>query len=373
LKEDRRRNHHQQQEQQQGRGPNRGYEGKMTPREDQAHFDPHETHARQQMGAPPSMPTSFNSNSTTTSSSSTDNFTSNRQSTLGVVSRRELMNAMDLTSALNVGEEESSGGRGRDSSRNGGSSSTSQGRSGKVREIEVNQFQPSNTSKIRTSPINKTATGSGSSSTRTSNSFNDLETSDMIKQPKLTASELKKSDGQMFNHFMGYCKESGYFQDFDRGTTEYNMKIQGLIGIFEQWKTSGRNGSLLEYSGMQLTDSNNGGGSRQGGGSLGGSRQGGSGSREQQNRTPPRRAASPYESKISPPQNSDSASAAVASSSSPTPAEKSRNEMFQAFLEHARSRGFFDGCDKGTAEYNHKVSQCIVKFEELREKQGYPQ
>jgi hypothetical protein len=55
-----------------------------------------------------------------------------------------------------------------------------------------------------------------------------------------------------------------------------------------------------------------------------------------------------------------------------TSAEKSRNDMFQAFLQHARSRGFFDGCDKGTREYNHKVQQCIVKFENLRKKQGYP-
>ena len=44
------------------------------------------------------------------------------------------------------------------------------------------------------------------------------------------------------------------------------------------------------------------------------------------------------------------------------------NEMFQAFLAHARSRGFFDGCEKGTPEYNLKIQQCIAKFEELKAK-----
>ena len=47
---------------------------------------------------------------------------------------------------------------------------------------------------------------------------------------------------------------------------------------------------------------------------------------------------------------------------------KSYNEMFQAFLAHARSRGFFDGCEKGTPEYNLKIQQCIAKFEELKAK-----
>ena len=47
---------------------------------------------------------------------------------------------------------------------------------------------------------------------------------------------------------------------------------------------------------------------------------------------------------------------------------KSDTAMFQAFMAHARRRGFFEGCERGSAEYNLKVQQCIAKFEELKAK-----
>jgi hypothetical protein len=346
LRENRRRGRQQQDDVDISRGSTRGssrgsngvYEGKMTPR-GYHELDKGEMHARQKMGPPPSI-----SAATTTTTTSTTK--ANHQPTLGVVSRRELMKAMDLTAVLSDDDVNIKGGGhggNNDGGRGGGRGSGRSGRPSKVIEIQVNQYKPPSKKEgiIQTSPINKTTLGNSGRS-----DFTDLETSGIEKQLKERPSpeEMKKMDGKMFDDLMDHCKTSGYFQDYERGTTEYNMKIHGLINIFEQWKETGRNGSLLQYSGLNEVVEK---------------------SRRQE--TPPRRAASPYESKFSPPQEESRRTVTT-----PTSAEKSRNKMFQAFLNHARSRGFFDGCQKGTQEYNLKVSQCIVKFEELRAKQGYP-
>jgi len=261
------------------------------------------------------------------------------------MSRRELMQAMDMTTALSAERKEDERLQ-RFASGGGGGSGNNSTNGGRPREIQVSQFVPSAThGRIKTSPINKDAASPMSSSAAAA-----AAAAATTRGP--TAAELKHADGQMFDEMMGHCKRSGFFDDCDRGTTEYNLKIHHLTDTFEQWKVSGRHGSLLEYSGLSGIGS---------GGTIFQQRNGRIATTVT---TPPRRATSPHEGKISPPTTSKSAS--------PTTAEKSRNEMFQAFLQHARSRGFFNGCDKGTAAYNLKVQQCIVKFEELRAKQGYP-
>ena len=174
-----------------------------------------------------------------------------------------------------------------------------------------------------------------------------------------TPAEQKRADAHEFQSLMDYMKgdEAKYFEGCERGTTEYNMKIQRLVRMFEEWKVDGRKRPLLDMVQPILTEHRR---------SSSGKAHGGSAPDEASGDVRVRRSG-----RGGVVVQIDEGGRGASSPKSPEDRAKERkdyNNMFQAFLTHARSRGFFDGCEKGTPEYNLKIQQCIAKFEELKAK-----
>lgn len=190
-----------------------------------------------------------------------------------------------------------------------------------------------------------------------------------------------KSDAQLFNEFLAHCKSRGFFRGCDKGTTEYNMKIQQVVSKFEAWKKSGAPSEELIAAApvdgpaakINVSPIASGGNSPHRSSSFreqhdyhrGGFQQerGSPGARAHARsspRTSPLSSPHATRTRASPPRSSAPATATATGSAA------NDAELWQQFLQHAKGRGFFDGCDKGTQEYNMKVQQCLAKFEEIK-------
>lgn len=189
-----------------------------------------------------------------------------------------------------------------------------------------------------------------------------------------TPAEQKRADAQEFQSLMDFMKgEAKYFEGCDRGTTEYNMKIQRLVRVFEEWKVDGRKRSLMDMAQPMLEEHQQSAARR---GPRDDARDEAAADAEGRDSGAARargndRRAGRGGIVVQLDGDGGAGGGGMATPKSPQEIQqerKSYNEMFQAFLAHARSRGFFDGCEKGTPEYNLKIQQCIAKFEELKAK-----
>ena len=175
-----------------------------------------------------------------------------------------------------------------------------------------------------------------------------------------TPAEQKRTDAHAFQSLMDYMKgDISYFEGCERGTTEYNVKIQRLVQLFEEWKVDGRRRPLLEMA-APIVATHKHGSTAVGEDASGARDDAGPGNR--------RSGRGGIVVELDGGVGGSGGSSAPKSPEERAKERRNYNEMFQAFLAHARSRGFFDGCEKGTPEYNLKIQQCIAKFEELKAK-----